>query len=119
MPDDIPPAPGELTADPGPAVLPLPHENEGGTAPIAGRPTAFDPDQMGFTPRRAVPWLSPVLLSGTAVRVVLADLFGAYLDKRELQAAQPSRILREGPGYAGEVTDDAPTPSRTCSRGPR
>ena len=53
-----------------------------------------------------MPWLSPVLLSGTAVRVVLADLFGAYLDKRELQDALPSRILREAQGFAGELNDE-------------
>jgi hypothetical protein len=41
---------------------------------------------LGFTPRQPVPWLNPVLLAGTAVRVVLAELFGAYLDKRELQS---------------------------------
>lgn len=32
-------------------------------------------------------WLRPGLLAGTAVRVLLAELFGGYLDKRELQAA--------------------------------
>jgi hypothetical protein len=105
MPDDMPSAPGELTAEPGEPRHPLPQEAEVAPAPFGDRPTALDPDQMGFTPRRAVPWLSPVLLSGTAVRVLLADLFGAYLDKRELQDALPARILREGQGYAGEVDE--------------
>ncbi|WP_313900036.1 metallophosphoesterase [Dactylosporangium roseum] len=103
-PDDMPAAPGELTAEPGDPLLPLPGEPPLETG--GARPTGLDPDQMGFTPRRAVPWLSPVLLSGTAVRVMLADLFGAYLDKRELQDALPGRILREGRGYTGELTDD-------------
>src|SRR5437762_2100554 len=103
MPDDMPPAPGELSAEPGEPLLPLPQEDDSVGPPVGGRPTALDPDQTGFTPRRGVPWLSPVLLSGTAVRVLLADLFGAYLDKRELQDALPSRILREGAGYAGVV----------------
>jgi hypothetical protein len=109
MPDDMPPAPGELSAEPGEPLLPLPHDGEAGPpggGGGAGRLTALDPDQMGFTPRRAVPWLSPVLLSGTAVRVLLADLFGAYLDKRELQNALPARILRESAGYAGEVNEE-------------
>jgi hypothetical protein len=57
----------------------------------------MEPEQLGFTPRRAVPWLSPVLLAGTAVRVVLAELFGAYLDKRELQNALPAKIFDERP----------------------
>ncbi|WP_238015549.1 metallophosphoesterase [Dactylosporangium sp. AC04546] len=108
MPDDMPAAPGELTAQPGEPLLPLP--DEGDVPTVGRRPTGLDPDQMGFTPRRAVPWLSPVLLSGTAVRVVLADLFGAYLDKRELQDALPSRILRESAGFSGDADggDDWP-----------
>jgi hypothetical protein len=106
MPDDMPAAPGELTAAPGEPLLAMPHVDAAGGVPLHGRPTGLDPDQLGFTPRRAVPWLSPVLLSGTAVRVVLADLFGAYLDKRELQDALPTRILRESAGFAGEVNDE-------------
>src|SRR4051795_4398178 len=110
----MPHAPGDLSATPGDPLLPFPSTTTApsrGPVPAAGvgdaqRPTGLDPEQMGFTPRRAVPWLSPVLLSGTAVRVVLADLFGAYLDKRELQDALPARILREGAGYAGEVNDE-------------
>ena len=105
----MPPAPGEFSASPGDPVLPFPQTATAqpqetvlpGDVP---RPTGFDPEQLGFTPRRAVPWLSPVLLSGTAVRVVLAELFGAYLDKRELQDALPSEISVEQPeGAAGEL----------------
>jgi uncharacterized membrane protein SirB2 len=50
------------------------------------RPRDLSPHELGFTPQRAVPWLNPRLLAGTGVRTVFADLFGAYLDKRELQA---------------------------------
>jgi Calcineurin-like phosphoesterase len=50
------------------------------------RPRDLSPQQLGFTPQRAVPWLNPRLLAGTGVRTVLSDLFGAYLDKREMQA---------------------------------
>ncbi len=50
------------------------------------RPRDLSPQELGFTPQRAVPWLNPRLLAGTGVRTVFADLFGAYLDKRELQA---------------------------------
>ncbi|WP_345124576.1 metallophosphoesterase [Dactylosporangium darangshiense] len=106
MPDDMPPAPGELTAEPGEPLMLLPQQDDDAGPAVGGRPTGLDPEQMGFTPRRAVPWLSPVLLSGTAVRVLLADLFGAYLDKRELQDALPARILRESAGYSGQVNDD-------------
>jgi hypothetical protein len=105
IPDEIPPAPGELGAHPGDPILPIPQvgrpvrpgpvsTGQPGDEP---RPTALDPEQLGFTPRRPVPWLSPVLLAGTGVRVVLAELFGAYLDKRELQDALPSEMFDERP----------------------
>jgi hypothetical protein len=72
------------------------------------RPHGMDPRELGFTPRRPVPWLSPSLLAGTAVRVVLAELFGAYLDKRELQQALPGPIMDERPpGPDGEPADGA------------
>ena len=62
------------------------------------RPRSFDPQQLGFTPRGPVPWLSPGQLAVTALRVVLASWFGAYLDKRELQHALPDTVFDEGVG---------------------
>lgn len=53
------------------------------------RPRDLSPGQLGFERRPPVPWLSPPLLAATGIRVVLAELFGAYLDKRELQAVMP------------------------------
>ncbi|WP_018352292.1 metallophosphoesterase [Longispora albida] len=44
---------------------------------------------MDATPpvrKQPVAWFAPGQLAGTALRVVLAQRFGAYLDKRELQA---------------------------------
>lgn len=112
MTHEIPAAPGEFGATPGDPLFPLPHTVKPDVAPSGTatpgrdpRPTDLDPEQMGFTPRRAVPWLSPVLLAGTAVRVVLADLFGAYLDKRELQSALPSQVLDEPPARSDEDLD--------------
>jgi len=61
------------------------------------RPASLDPYDLGFTPRPPVPWLNPVLLAGTAVRVLLAELFGAYLDKRELQDALVADLYDERP----------------------
>ncbi|OLE26302.1 MAG: metallophosphoesterase [Actinobacteria bacterium 13_1_20CM_3_71_11] len=58
----------------------------------------MDPQELGFTPRGPVPWLSPGQLAGTALRVVLSEWFGAYLDKRELQQALPTVIYDEGTG---------------------
>jgi hypothetical protein len=50
------------------------------------------PMELGFTPRPPVPWLAPLLLLSTGLRSLLAILFGAYLDKRELQNALPSDV---------------------------
>ncbi|WP_246614007.1 metallophosphoesterase [Paractinoplanes bogorensis] len=47
----------------------------------------MDPRELGFTPQRPVGWLAPLLLLSTGLRTLLAILFGAYLDKRELQNA--------------------------------
>src|SRR5437868_11044474 len=90
--DDLPPpTAGELTAHPAdpppatvrPSAAPPPGAAARGARPERGhepipedtgdvppdRPTALDPQQLGYTPRRGVPWLSPILLAGTAVRV--------------------------------------------------
>jgi hypothetical protein len=66
------------------------------------RPVALTPQELGFTPRKRVPWLSPSLLLRTGIRSALAQILGAYLDKRELQGALPSRIHRQ-PGEDGEL----------------
>jgi hypothetical protein len=66
--------------------------------PPPPRPTSFEPRQLGFTPRKPVSWLGPVLLAATGTRVALADQFGAYLDKRELQNAFPKRIYDHSAG---------------------
>lgn len=50
---------------------------------------------MGFTPRKPVPWLAPLLLISTGLRTLLAMLFGAYLDKRELQRAFADEVPRQ------------------------
>ncbi|MEU8296264.1 metallophosphoesterase [Micromonospora sp. NPDC048909] len=61
----------------------------------ARRPRTTDPLELGFTPRRPVPWLAPFLLISTGIRTLLAMLFGAYLDKRELQNSLDARIERQ------------------------
>jgi len=66
--------------------------------PPPARPTAFEPRELGFTPRKPVSWLGPVLLAATGARVALADQFGAYLDKRELQNAFPKRVYDHSAG---------------------
>ncbi len=66
--------------------------------PPPSRPTGLEPRQLGFTPRKPVSWLGPVLLAATGARVALADQFGAYLDKRELQNAFPRRVYDHSGG---------------------
>ncbi|GIF51792.1 hypothetical protein Afe04nite_63310 [Asanoa ferruginea] len=66
------------------------------------RPRTMNPIELGFNPRPPVPWLGPLLLLSTGVRTLLAILFGAYLDKRELQNALPGDVIEE-PGTDGEL----------------
>ncbi|MBL7260981.1 metallophosphoesterase [Actinoplanes sp. LDG1-01] len=54
---------------------------------VPRRPGSMQPRELGFTPQRPVGWLAPLLLLSTGLRALLATLFGAYLDKRELQNA--------------------------------
>jgi hypothetical protein len=65
---------------------------------LVGRPTKLDSNELGFTPRQPVAWLSPAQLAATGVRVAFAAQFGAYLDKRELQASQPTHVHDEHAG---------------------
>ncbi len=62
------------------------------------------PEELGFTRRnRMVSWFSPRELSGTALQVLLSATFGAYSDKREIQAAlEPTPSLP----YTGELWVD-------------
>lgn len=69
------------------------------------RPRSLDPQELGFTPQRPVPWLAPLLLLSTGLRTLLATLFGAYLDKRELQNSLPRGLHREV-GTGGELWFD-------------
>jgi hypothetical protein len=70
--------------------------------PTRQRPTSMDPHELGFTPQRPVGWLAPLLLLSTGLRTLLAILFGAYLDKRELQNALAGDVF-EQPGRDGEL----------------
>ncbi|MFI7022970.1 metallophosphoesterase family protein [Micromonospora sp. NPDC049900] len=72
---------------------PYAEEASGGRA--ARRPRSTDPLELGFTPRKPVPWLAPFLLISTGLRTLLAMLFGAYLDKRELQKALDAEVARQ------------------------
>jgi hypothetical protein len=64
------------------------------------RPCSLDPKELGFTPQRPVGWLAPLLLLNTGLRALLAVLFGAYLDKRELQNSL------DGSWFDHSITED-------------
>ena len=55
------------------------------------RPKSLEFEDLGFTRReRMVRWMSPKQLLATAVKVLVSSFFGAYSDKREIQAGLPS-----------------------------
>ncbi|MQA61210.1 MAG: metallophosphoesterase [Actinophytocola sp.] len=62
------------------------------------RPRDMSEHELGFAPQHAVRWLAPRVLIGTGVKALLAAIFGAYADKRELQGSLPSRIHRFADG---------------------
>ncbi len=51
-------------------------------------------------------WLAPGVLVATGVKALLATIFGAYADKRELQGSLPARVYRHGDDETGEVWFD-------------
>ncbi|MFY1705573.1 metallophosphoesterase family protein [Micromonospora sp. WMMA1923] len=85
-----------VTDDSAPVVEPDDtHASEAAGGREAHRPRSTKPHELGFTPRRPVPWLAPLLLISTGLRTLLAMLFGAYLDKRELQRAFADEVPRQ------------------------
>jgi hypothetical protein len=66
----------------------------------------MDPKELGFTPQRPVGWLAPLLLLNTGLRTLLAILFGAYLDKRELQNALDGDCFDHSATEDGELWFD-------------
>ena len=63
------------------------------------RPRPDHPEDLGFERQRMVRWLSPRELVQTAGRVLLSAVFGAYADKREVQAGL---VAAEPMDYAAE-----------------
>ena len=53
-----------------------------------------------------VQWFDPVILADAALRVVLSSVFGAYSDKREMQAAIEPPPHEYGPGDDGALWID-------------
>lgn len=55
-------------------------------------------EELGFTPQRATRWLAPSVLIGTGIKALLASIFGAYADKRELQGSLHSAVYHQAAG---------------------
>ncbi len=70
---------------------------------MPSRPSSLDPQQLGFTPRKPIGWLAPLLLLSTGLRALLAILFGAYMDKRELQNALDDDFFDHSATADGEI----------------
>ncbi|MEV6349838.1 metallophosphoesterase [Actinoplanes sp. NPDC051851] len=70
---------------------------------VPSRPGSTDPLELGFTPKRPVGWLAPLLLLSTGLRALLAILFGAYLDKRELQNALGDEVFDHSSTADGDI----------------
>src|SRR5215203_5526118 len=66
--------------------------------PCPHRPTSTDPAELGFVRRPMVRWLDPHQLADTAVRVLVAGVFSAYADHRELQALAPAEVFDRSQG---------------------
>jgi hypothetical protein len=52
-----------------------------------GKPPSESESDLDFKRKRMVGWFEPKQLTGTGIKVLLSSLFGAYSDKREIQAA--------------------------------
>jgi hypothetical protein len=59
------------------------------------RPQSAKDSELGFTKARPTNWLSPGMLVNTAGQVLLSDVFGEYLDKRDLQKSLPATVFQE------------------------
>ncbi|KUL32410.1 metallophosphoesterase [Actinoplanes awajinensis] len=70
---------------------------------VPARPAGLDPQELGFTPKKPIGWLAPLLLLSTGLRALLAILFGAYLDKRELQNALDADFFDHSATADGEL----------------
>ncbi|MFL6120590.1 metallophosphoesterase [Actinophytocola sp.] len=60
------------------------------------RPQDMSEAQLGFRPRKAVRWLGPKVLITTGAQSLVAEIFGSYADKRELQGSLPAVIHDHG-----------------------
>ena len=96
VPRQVPAARGAAEPDPG----------------VPNRPRSMDPQELGFIPQKPIGWLAPLLLLSTGLRTLLHILFGAYLDKRELQNSQ---VATTWPSTTSDLTSSAGSDRSTRS----
>lgn len=70
------------------------------------RPRSLDPQELGFERKGPIGWLAPLLLLSTGLRTLLHILFGAYLDKRELQNALDDDVFDHSATATGDIWVD-------------
>jgi hypothetical protein len=58
------------------------------------RPADLSEEELGFRMQQAVRWLAPRTLITTGAQVVVAELFGSFADKRELQGGLKAELHR-------------------------
>jgi hypothetical protein len=78
------------------------------------RPSSLEASEIGFVPQPFVRWFHPFELARAGVRTVLADMFGAYADRRELQAALHPHESRPAYSYLTDNPDDPGSPARSA-----
>ena len=62
------------------------------------RPSSLGRSELGFVRQPMVRWLNPRQLVDTAARAALSGIFGAYADKREMQALAASEAYDQSDG---------------------
>jgi hypothetical protein len=84
------------------AIVPRQRPAESETS-VPNRPRSLDPQELGFTREGPIGWLAPLLLLSTGLRTLLHILFGAYLDKRELQNSLDGDVFDHSTTATGEL----------------
>jgi hypothetical protein len=82
-------------------------------SPPPARPRSSSARELGFVQQPFVRWFHPFELARAGVRAVLAEMFGAYADKRELQAALHPLAAELAFSYLNEVADGS-APQMPC-----
>jgi hypothetical protein len=62
--------------------------------PVRPRPKDMSEAELGFSPQSCVRWLAPRTLITTGAQSLVAEIFGSFADKRELQGGLPSTVHR-------------------------